>query len=135
MKTYILLEIIDEGIISSRTTTADSIREAIDKFHLYPFTWPDDWSHHIPEGLDWPEGEDEKDEFFQEQLMLMGFSYERCLDWVARQFYNAERDANVDTYFNGNYVDGDSNALCVIIEVGEGGVVFYPPEYGEVEGW
>jgi len=92
MKTYLLIGCIDEGIRTLMRTQALDVRDAIKKFKLYPYTYPDDWDGKA--------------------------TYEHAFERVCR-FYNVDNDPSVDLYHEGNFVDGDSAEAYVILELGD----------------
>ena len=127
MNSYILLEIIDEGIIRIKQTKAETPWEAMVKWDLYPFSYPEDWEHLLPEDYVIPEDPDEADEKFQETISEI-FSWEEAAVRVSR-FYNFDKDPKWNEFEEGNYIDGDSNAAYVIIEITQDlEVSFYPDQ-------
>ena len=117
MNKYVVFQILDEGIVEIKETMAMTPRQAIAKWDLYPFTWPDDWLHLLPEDFRFPEDldEDELDEMTQEEVGKY-CSWEQALNRVCK-FYNLDSDLNWKAYDEGNYIDGDSNSHFAILEI------------------
>jgi len=127
MNKYILLRIIDEGIINIKHTKAESPRQALIKWDLYPFIWPEGWEHLLPEDYVIPEDPDEADEKFQETISGL-FSWEQAVARVCK-FYNLDEDPKWSGDHEGNFIDGDSNAMYVIIEITPRfDIKFYPTQ-------
>ena len=116
MNTYILLVVNGEGIQHRQVTEADSVGEAIEKFEFYPFN-PTDFLQKADRGIrkEWERGGED----------IAGWVWDRIRE-RASSFYNTGRFPRWDGRQHGNYIEGDSHSLHVIIEAGEEGVCFYP---------
>lgn len=106
MSVFIKLGAHKEGIHDIESVRADSLRDAIKKMKLHPYTYPDDWVEYDVET----------------DVETITATSEEALDQIVN-FYGSDDDRNA--------VDGDSSSEWVILEVRDTEIITHgPTHYG-----